>query len=242
MRATVTGAASGIGRATALRLRADGYDVLGVDLDADGLVTLAAPGIRTLVADVASAGSRDEIVAASEGATALVNVAAVISLQPIFDVTPEDLRATYAVNVEAVWDLTSRIGRTMPQGGAIVNVSSNAAKHPTYLDSAPYASSKAAVLSITRSFAYALAPAGVRVNAICPGATDTPGRDAVLAQQGRTAEVPASDLATGRIAGIPLGRVGTAEECAGLIAFLLSADAGYMTGQAINHTGGQVTW
>lgn len=112
-----------------------------------------------------------------------------------------------------------------------MNVASNAAKHPVYVDAAIYASSKAAVLSITRSFPYAFAP-HVRVNAVCPGPIDTPGRQAARDQ-----------LATERTpANVPLQRLGTAEEVAAAIWFLLSDAAGYMTGQTINVDGGQITW
>jgi NAD(P)-dependent dehydrogenase (short-subunit alcohol dehydrogenase family) len=113
----------------------------------------------------------------------------------------------------------------MPPGSAIVNVGSNAAKHPVHVDAAVYASSKAAVLSITRSFAYAFAP-HVRVNAVSPGPIDTPGRATV-------AKGPPE---------VPLGRLGTPDEVAAVIRFLLSDAAGYMTGQTVNVDGGQITW
>ncbi len=239
--AVVTGAASGIGRSTALRLQLEGYDVVGVDRDADSLSDLESRGIRSVVADLARPDDRDRVVDAGIGATALANVAGSMLLKPILDVQIDDLRALYAVNVEPVWDLTSRIGRTMPAGSAIVNVSSSAAKHQIMTDAAVYASSKAAVLSITRSFAYAFAPR-VRVNAICPGAVDTPMRDAALAAQATAEGLDAGTLGQARIAAVPLQRVATPDECAALIWFLLSDDAAFMTGQAINFTGGLITW
>ena len=239
--AVVTGAASGIGRSVALRLAREGFDVLGVDMNAAGLTKLEERGIRTLVADLALADDRDRVVAQGAGASALANVAGVTMLKPILDVEIEDIRTLYAVNVESVWDLTSRIGRTMPPGGAIVNVSSSAAKHPVMTDAAVYASSKAAVLSLTRSFAYTFAPS-VRVNAICPGAIDTPMRDAALAAQAKNAGVAAGQLGEQRIADVPLQRIATPDECAGAIWFLLSDEAGFMTGQAMNFTGGLIAW
>jgi NAD(P)-dependent dehydrogenase (short-subunit alcohol dehydrogenase family) len=239
--AVVTGAASGIGRATALRLLYEGCDVLAVDRDPAGLTDLAAEGCRTLVADLSSAQGRDRVVESAVGASLLVNSAGIIRLKPILDVCIDDLRDVYAVNVEAVWDLTSRIGRAMPPGGAIVNLSSSSAKLATTVEAAVYASSKAAVLSLTRSFAYAFAP-HVRVNAICPGIIDTAMQDAVLAQVGAARGIPVAELSEARTAAVPLGRAATADECAGVIAFLLSDAAGYMTGQAINYTGGLVTW
>src|SRR5258708_14052858 len=90
------------------------------------------------------------------------------------------MREICAGNVEAVWDLTSRRGRAMPRGGPVVNISSFSAKVASTIEAAVYASSKAAVLSITRSFAHAFAPQGVRVNAVVPGIIDTPMQDEVI--------------------------------------------------------------
>jgi NAD(P)-dependent dehydrogenase (short-subunit alcohol dehydrogenase family) len=143
---------------------------------------------------------------------------------------------------EATWDLVSRIGRAMPRGGAIVNLSSSSAKLATTTEAAVYASSKTAVLSITRSFAYALAPNGVRVNAICPGIIDTPMQERVLADVAAERGMTIEDLSAARNRTVPLGRSASADECAAAIRFLLSDEAAYMTGQAINFTGGMVTW
>lgn len=239
-RAVVTGAASGIGRATALRLQQEGFAVLAVDRDDRGLSTL--DGMRTLVADLAVPGDRDAVVAQGVGASALVNSAGIIRLKPILEIEVSDLRDLYAVNVEALWDLTSRIGRIMPTGSAIVNLSSSSAKLASTLETAAYASSKAAVLSITRSFAYTFAPANVRVNAICPGIINTPMQDAVLLQVAAARQTTIENLAQARTGAVPLGRAASAEECAGVIHFLLSEAAAYMTGQAINYTGGMVMW
>jgi len=163
-------------------------------------------------------------------------------LKPILEFTVDDIRRIYAINVEATWDLVSRIGRTMSAGGAIVNLSSSSAKLATTTEAAVYASSKAAVLSITRSFAYAFAPNGVRVNAICPGIIDTPMQDRVLADVAAKRGITVEELSTARNKTVPLGRAASADECAGAIWFLLSDEAGYMTGQAINYTGGLVMW
>jgi NAD(P)-dependent dehydrogenase (short-subunit alcohol dehydrogenase family) len=224
-----------------LRLRDEGFDVLAVDRQGAALADLEAEGIRTLVADLTSEHDRDRVVSKGEGAHALANVAGATHLKPIFEVEIEDLRAMFAANVEHVWDLTSRIGRTMPPGSAIVNVSSSAAKHPVFTDAAAYAAAKTAILSITRSFAYALAP-HVRVNAICPGAIDTPMRDAAIRHHADASGSPPRRLAEERAAAVPLRRVASAEECAGAMWYLLSEASSFMTGQALNFTGGLVTW
>ncbi len=240
--AVVTGAASGIGLAVAVRLQQEGLEVIAVDRDPAGLAPWEERGMRVLAADLSTAEGRDLVVEAGEGARALVNSAGINRLKPILDLTVDDIHAVYAVNVDAVWDLTSRIGRTMPAGGAIVNLSSSSAKLSSTTEAAVYASSKAAVLSITRSFAYALAAGGVRVNAICPGIIDTPMQDKVLAEVAQARGMTFEELATERNKLVPLGRAASAEECAGAIWFLLSDEAAYMTGQSINFTGGLVMW
>lgn len=238
-KAVVTGAASGIGRATAERLRDEGVEVLAVDRDVAALHSVR--GVQHLLLDLASDSDRNALVDAAEGVKYLVNAAGIIRLKNILDFTVSDIREIYAVNVDAVWDLTSRIGRTMPTGGAIVNLSSVSAKLPTTPETAVYASSKAAVVSITRSFAYAYASAGVRVNAICPGITDTPMQDAVLTRLAELRGTTVEQVADGRLAGVPMGRGALPSESAALICFLLSDEAGYITGQAISQDGGLVT-
>ena len=241
-RSIVTGAASGIGRAIALRLLREGVGVVAVDRDEAGLDPAIVAGAEPFVGDLASEADRDRLVALGQGAHYLVNAAGIIRLKPILEFTVEDIREIYAVNVEATWDLTSRIGRSIPSGGSIVNLSSSSAKLATTTEAAVYASSKSAVLSITRSFAYAFAPSNVRVNALCPGIIDTPMQERVLtdvaAERGTTVE----ELSRARNRTVPLGRSASADECADAIWFLLSDQSAYMTGQAINFTGGLVTW
>jgi NAD(P)-dependent dehydrogenase (short-subunit alcohol dehydrogenase family) len=241
-RAVVTGAASGIGQAVVRRLLREGVAVIAVDLDAAGLEAVVAAGATGFVGDLTVAADRDRLVLAGDGAAYLVNAAGIIMLKPILEFTVDDIRRIYAINVEATWDLVSRIGRTMPAGAAIVNLSSSSAKLATTTEAAVYASSKAAVLSLTRSFAYAFAPNGVRVNAICPGIIDTPMQDRVLADVAAKRGISVEELSTARNKTVPLGRAASADECAGAIWFLLSDEAGYMTGQAINYTGGLVMW
>lgn len=241
-RAVVTGAASGIGQAVALRLLRESVGVLAADRNEAGLEPVVAAGADPFVGDLASEADRDRLVAAAGGVRHLVNAAGIIRLKPILEFTVQDIRDIYAVNVEATWDLTSRIGRTMPSGGSIVNLSSSSAKLATTTEAAVYASSKAAVLSITRSFAYAFAPSNVRVNAICPGIIDTPMQERVLADVAAKRGMTVEELSTARNKTVPLGRAASASECAGAIWFLLSDESGYMTGQAINYTGGLVMW
>ncbi len=241
-RAVVTGAARGIGRATAQRLLREGASVLAVDLDADGLRTLAEEGAETLVANVAEPVGRSTIVEAAGDVRYLVNAAGILFVRPIWEVELEEWRRLYAVNVEGTFFLCQALGQRMPAGGAIVNLSSSSAKLATTIDVTPYSSSKSAVLGITRSFAYALAARNVRVNAVCPGIIDTPMQDTVLERIAPLRGMSVEELSEARLKAVPLGRTATADECAGLIWFLLSDEAAYMTGQAINQTGGLVMW
>ncbi|MFN0152994.1 MAG: SDR family NAD(P)-dependent oxidoreductase [Gaiella sp.] len=241
-RAIVTGAASGIGQAVAHRLLADGGHVLAVDRDAAGLGPLVAAGAESLVCDLGDHAARAEVIAAGAGADWLVNAAGVIRLRALPDLDLDDWRTIFAVNAEAVFFLCQGIGPTLRPGGAIVNVSSSSAKWSPTPEAAVYAASKAAVLSITRSFASALASRPVRVNAICPGIVDTPMQDRVLADVAALRQTTVAELESGRTRLVPLGRSSSSDECAGVIAFLLSDEAAYMTGQAVNFTGGMVTW
>ena len=241
-RILVTGAAQGIGRGAVERLLAEGHSVLGVDLNAEKLADVAALGADTMVADLSDQQERQAVISAAQGCDGLVNAAAIIKNLPIWDVTLDDWREINAINSEAVFFLCQGIGRSMPPGSAVVNLSSSAAKLSSTVEAASYAQTKAAVLSITRSFAYALASIPVRVNAVCPGIIDTPMQDYVLNEISQLRGLSRDELVRIRRDLVPLGRDGTTAEIAGLINFLLGPDSSYMTGQAINFTGGLVMW
>ncbi|MEO8668976.1 MAG: SDR family oxidoreductase [Bauldia sp.] len=241
-RGIVTGAASGIGRAVVRRLIAEGVGVLAVDIDGDRLKDLAADGAETMTADLADAAARERLAEAGADYDYLVNAAGIILLKPIFEVSVEEWRRVQTINAESVFFLCQKLGPRLKAGGAIVNLSSSSAKLATTVEAAVYAASKTTITSITRSFAYALASRPVRVNAICPGIIDTPMQEAVLEKVATMRGTTAAALGEARNKTVPLGRAASPEECAGLIWFLLSDEAGYMTGQAINYTGGLVTW
>ncbi len=241
-RGIVTGAASGIGKAVVLRMLREGVEALAVDIDAGRLNRLENAGCETLVADITDAKVRAGLADRAKGADYLVNSAGVILIKPIFNVTVEDWRRVQAINAEATFFLCQQIGPRLRPGGAIVNLSSSSAKFATTVEAAAYAASKTTILSITRSFAYALASRPVRVNAILPGIVDTPMQDEVLAKVAPIRGLTPQELHNARTNLVPLGRGSSPEECAGLIWFLLSDEAAYMTGQAINFTGGLVTW
>ena len=241
-RGIVTGAGSGIGKAVVARMRREGVEVLAVDINGDSLGHFERDGCETLAADITDPAAREQLADWADGANYLVNSAGVILIKPIFELTVEDWRRVQAINAEATFFLCQKIGPRLTPGGAIVNLSSSSAKLATTIELAAYAASKTTILSITRSFAYALAPRRVRVNAILPGIVDTPMQDEVLERVAPMRGITAQELHDARTKLVPLGRASSPEECAGLIWFLLSDEAAYMTGQAINFTGGLVTW
>jgi NAD(P)-dependent dehydrogenase (short-subunit alcohol dehydrogenase family) len=241
-RGVVTGAGSGIGKAVVSRMRREGVEVLAVDVNRDSLNHFEKDGCQTLVADITDPAARNTLADWAEGANYLVNSAGTIVIKPIFELTVEDWRRVQAVNAEATFFLCQKIGPKLAPGGAIVNMSSSSAKLATTIEVAAYAASKTTILSITRSFAYALAPQRVRVNAVLPGIVDTPMQDDVLERVAPMRGLTPEQLHDARTRLVPLGRGSSPEECAALIWFLLSDEAAYMTGQAINFTGGLVTW
>jgi NAD(P)-dependent dehydrogenase (short-subunit alcohol dehydrogenase family) len=241
-RGVVTGAGSGIGKAVVRRLHREAVDVLAVDIDADGMAELQGARCETLVGDITDAAVRAKIADWSEGGDFLVNSAGVIVIKPIFEVTVDDWRRVQMVNAEATFFLCQKIGPRLKPGGAIVNLSSSSAKLATTVEVAAYAASKTTILSITRSFAYALASRPVRVNAILPSIVDTPMQEAVLEAVAPMRGLTAEDWRAARSKLVPLGRGSSPDECAALIWFLLSDESAYMTGQAINFTGGLVMW
>ncbi len=123
------------------------------------------------------------------------------------------------------------------EGGKIVNLSSRTAKTPApYL--AAYIASKQAVIGLTRAMALELGPFRINVNAVCPGFIDTDLTREGHAKQAEATGVSVEEIVAEKVRSIPIGRPGTPEDVAGVVAFLCSADADYLTGQAINITGG----
>ena len=241
-RGIVTGAASGIGQAVVRRMLREGLDVVAVDIAADRLTPLESDHCTTFAADLSDPDARARLADLAEGADYLVNSHGIIMIRPIFEVTVEDWRKAQTVNAESIFFLCQKIGPRLKPGGAIVNLSSSSAKYAATTEVAAYAASKTTILSITRSFAYALASRPVRVNAILPGIVDTPMQEAVLETVAPMRGTTKQEWAAARNKVVPLGRGSSPDECANLIWFMLSDEASYMTGQAINFTGGHVTW
>lgn len=238
----VTGAASGIGAATARLLAARGARVAVLDRDGDGAQSVGAElGGVALVADVSDPAAVDAAVerAADElgGLTALVNNAGVGNLKALEDYTDRELDLIWRVNVSGTYHclraaaphLRAAARRGAAPGPAVVNVASVSGVRPTRGE-APYAAAKAAVVALTQSAALEWAPQ-VRANCVSPGFVHTPLNDALVADGTSRSAIEA---------GTPLGRVGRSEEVAAVIAFLLGPDASYLTGQNVVLDGGSM--
>ncbi len=243
--ALVTGGARGIGRAVCEAFAREGARVAVADLLADDAeATAGAVGGLPLAMDVTDLASiRDGIRRVEDewgGIDILVNIAGIFNMAPIEEVTPEDYRRQYDVNVagtiftiQAVVPGMKRRGK----GGAIINFSSQAGRRgePNIV---VYCSTKAAVISITQSLALELAPDGIRVNAIAPGVVDTPmwGQVDRLFAKYENREIGEKKRLVGEA--VPLGHMGTPEEIADPCVFLASDEARYITAQTLNVDGG----
>jgi len=226
----VTGAARGIGRATAVEFASAGATVVGADLDSEALGEVGELALR-LGGDVGDADDAHQIIdgtlAAFGRLDALVNNAGTWLLKPTAQITPEEWDDQLSTNLRSFFLLIRRAYPALAEtGGNVVNVASMAAMRFTTPHVA-YASAKAGVIAMTRDLAAEYAPE-VRVNAVAPGPIDTMGLTAAM--------TPAEKADFGRR--YPLGRMGEPEDVAHAIVFLASPQAAYITGATLPVTGG----
>ena len=242
--AIVTGASSGIGRAAALRLGSDGFSVLAVGRNQPALnrvcddVVAAGGQARPCVADVTAADGPAAVVkAATEafgGIDALINAAGIIASAGVAETSDDAWDTMLDINVRAPFRLIREAAASLvARKGAVVNVSSVAGPR-AFPGVAAYCVSKAAVDQLTRVAALDLAPKGVRVNAVNPGVVVTNLHRRSGMDEDKYAEFLERSKTTH-----PLGRVGTPEEIAGVIAFLVSPASGWITGETVAIDGGR---
>lgn len=235
--AVVTGAAGGIGLATAKRFGAEGARVVVADLNGEKAEAAAnevkkagAPDAWGSACDVSK---EEDVKATVAGAIdrfgrvdVVVNNAGLMVFKPLVELTRDDWTRVLAVDLVGAFFFTREAFLTMKPGGAIVNVSSIHAEETEPLV-APYAAAKAALLSLTRSASLEGKPKGIRVNAILPGAVDTPMLWNNPNVRGGEEKISKED-------------VGKPEEVAAVIAFLASDDASFVQGAAVRVDGGRL--
>ncbi|MBK0420019.1 SDR family oxidoreductase [Leucobacter sp. CSA1] len=235
--ALVTGAAQGLGEAVARRLHADGFRVGIADINGEAASALAAEldatgeTARALEVDVADVRSLRRCFADQEAAwgapDVLVNNAGRTVKRSVWEIEPDEWDDVLATNLRSYLVLSQLAGSAMRERGwgRIVNMSSFAGQQGGLVAGAHYAASKAGALVLTKIFARELADAGVTVNAVAPAAIRTPamGGEEDAAAVGRT---------------IPVGRVGTSEEVAAAVAYLVGPDSGFVTGATLDVNGG----
>ncbi len=245
----ITGAAGGIGRATARRLAGEGARLALVDVAAGGLaeslaaVREAGSEAITVEADVTRSGDVARYVAAAVerwgGIDAFFNNAGILgAMSPLVDYPEDVFDRVIAVNCKAVWLGLKHVGPAIMArgGGAIVNTASIAGLRGSP-NLVAYTASKHAVVGLTRTAAIELIRRGVRVNAVCPAPIETPMVDTL--ESGMSPRDPRA-LRQRLTATIPMRRYGAPEEVAALVAFLLSADASYINGGIYTVDGGSM--
>jgi len=241
-RAIVTGASTGIGRAIAIALAGAGADVAihygSSRKEAEETArAVESKGRRAVLVqgdfrDPAAAGKAVEAAVRELGEPIDIlvnNAGSLVGRSAVEDMDAELWDEVIALNLSSVFFATKAALPHLSQGARIVNVSSIAARHGGGPGAFAYAAAKGGVMTLTRGLAKELAPRNIRVNAIAPGVIETPFHD----------KFSTPELLESFRKGIPLGRLGTAEECAGAVLYLVSPLASYVTGQSIDINGGQ---
>jgi len=241
-RAIVTGASTGIGRAIAIALARAGADVAihygSSRKEADETArAVESHGRRAVLVqadfrDPTAAGKAVEAAVHALGAPIDIlvnNAGSLVGRSAVEEMDAELWQEVIALNLSSVFFATKAALPYLGDGARIVNVSSVAARHGGGPGAFAYAAAKGGVMTLTRGLAKELASRNIRVNAIAPGVIETPFHDKFSTPE---------QLETFR-KGIPLGRLGTSEECAGAVLYLVSPLASYVTGQSIDINGGQ---
>ncbi|MGR3660082.1 MAG: SDR family oxidoreductase [Paracoccaceae bacterium] len=237
----VTGAAAGMGRSVAELSKQAGADVLATDVDEKSLAELTGLGIRTQVLDVTDVAAIDTLFTAEPAFDGVVNMAGWVHHGTVTETDDAAWRKAFEINVDSIFHV---IRAALPKmidngGGSIVNMASLASSVKGFKFRAGYASSKAAVIGLTKSVAVDYMDNGIRCNAICPGTTETPslhGRMRDLADELGGFEQARQWFIDRQ----PMKRLGQPDEIGKFVLYLLSDDGGFATGQAYVIDGGTI--
>lgn len=246
-KAVVTGAGAGIGRAIALAMAREGARVTVTDRDGEAAEQVAAeigPQALAMALDVVRPAEVEEVMSRARsrmrGLDILCANAGVVTMNPVRDLSEAEWDHVMAVNAKGVF-LTNqaavRLWEPVGTRGAIVNIASLAAKQGAAL-LAHYCASKFAVMGFTQALAREVAPQGIRVNCVCPGFIRTSMQDRLLVWKAGLRRVSVDQVREEYLSLTPLGRIGEPEEVADTVVFLCSDLARFITGEALNVTGG----
>ena len=250
----ITGAARGIGAASARRLARDGARVVLADLDGPAVEKLAAElGGAAVQADVTRAADVarmvEEVYRRFGRLDVLFNNAGVIRVQPLLEITEAEWDRVMSVNLKGAFFVMQAAARRMKEQppmsgselrGKLIHTASIAAYRGGGPLLAPYNATKAGVISLARTAAQVLAPDRITSNCVCPGAVDTAMWEQLDREIGALQGWAPREAWKRRTADIPLGRPETPADVAGIVAFLAGPDSDYMTGQALKVDGGLV--
>jgi meso-butanediol dehydrogenase/(S,S)-butanediol dehydrogenase/diacetyl reductase len=250
----ITGAAGGIGAATARRLTQEGAHLLLADMNGEAAKTLADELGQTAVqVDVTRSADITRMLDLAYQRwgrlDVLFNNAGIEGLRPLLDVSEEDWDRVMSVNLRGVFFVLQATAKRMRQQplmpdselrGKLIQTASIAAYRGGQPAMVHYSASKAGVVSVTRTAAQVLAPLKITSNCVCPGVVDTPMWARIDAEWAELEGWEIGEAWKRRIANIPLGRPEQADDVAGVVSFLASRDSDYMTGQAIHVDGGLV--
>ena len=236
-RAFVTGAAQGIGRATALAMAAEGARVLATDLNGEKVAELAAqsPAIEGAALDVTDGAAVAALAERSGALDVLVNVAGFVHHGSILECEESDWDFSFDLNVKSMYRIIRAFLPAMLEagGGSIVNIASVAGSIRGLPKRFVYGASKAAVIGLTKAVAADFITQGLRCNAICPGTVQSPSLDERIGAFDDPIEARKAFIARQ-----PMGRLGTAEEIAALAVHLASDEAAFTTGTTMIVDGG----
>jgi len=248
--ALVTGASKGIGRAIAIAFAKEGANVVvnyfKSEDDANDVVKEINAMERTALPVRADVSKIDEVKAMVKRTIdqfgridILVNNAGVSTMGLLVDLTEQEWDYNMDVNAKGVFLCCQAVARHMMDRryGKIINISSAAGKTGARFLS-HYCASKFAVIGLTQSLALELASYGINVNAVCPGYVETDMQSRELVWEAKLRGISSEEVKRGYLGSVPLGRLGKSEDVAKVVVFLASAQSDYMTGQAINVTGG----